>query len=347
VPCAAAKQQPSNWPSTARRRRRGHRTLRDMKNFAITGVAGFVAPRHIRAIRDTGNNLVAALDPHDSVGVLDSYFPSAAFFTEYERFDRHLERLRRGAGDSRVSHVTICAPNHLHDAHIRLALRIGADAICEKPLVLNPWNLDALAELEAETGQHVYTVLQLRVHPVLQALKQELIDRAASTNRSQVVLTYITSRGPWYQYSWKGNPEKSGGLPTNIGIHFFDLLSWLFGPLQGLAVHVAEPRRWAGFLSLERADVRWYLSIDSLDLALSGGTRSTVRSITIDGRPVDFSEGFSDLHTKLYEETLAGRGFGLNEARPSIELVHRIRYARLDRGHAPRHPYLDNIREVR
>jgi UDP-N-acetyl-2-amino-2-deoxyglucuronate dehydrogenase len=317
--------------------------MEEKMNFALTGAAGFVAARHLRAIRDTGHQLVAAVDPHDSVGILDSFFPSVAFFTEFERFDRHLEKLRRGPEEARVSFVSVCAPNHLHDAHVRLALRIGADVICEKPLVLNPWNLDTLAELERETGRRVYTVLQLRVHPTLRKLKEELSQPGAGLKRHQVVLTYVTSRGPWYRYSWKGNPAKSGGLPTNIGIHFFDLLCWLFGPVRGLAVHVNEPTRAAGYLDLDRADVQWFLSIDPADLPFSirPGEKSTFRSITVDGSDIEFSEGFSDLHTTLYDETLNGRGFGLDEARPSIELAHRIRMQSTSAGDSPRHPYVD------
>ncbi len=296
-----------------------------MANFALTGVAGYVAPRHLRAIRETGNRLVAATDPHDSVGVLDSYFPEAAFFKEFERFDRHLEKLRRGSEEHRVHYVSICSPNHLHDAHVRLALRIGADAICEKPLVINPWNLDLLQELERETGRRVYTVLQLRLHPSLKALREEVI--ASSERRHAVCLTYITARGPWYRYSWKGNEAQSGGLATNIGIHFFDLLVWLFGHARRVEVHRREPDRMAGFLELERAEVSWFLSIVGADLPfpIEPGVRSTFRSITVDGREVEFTEGFTDLHTRVYEETLAGRGFGIEDARPSIELVYQIR----------------------
>lgn len=297
------------------------------KNFAITGVAGFVAPRHLRAIRDTGNRLVAAMDPHDSVGILDSYFPSAAFFTEFERFDRHLEMLRRKQPENRVNFLSVCAPNHLHDAHIRLALRVGADALCEKPLVLNPWNLDALAELEAETGRKVFTVLQLRVHPSLVELRERLIAEP-SNRRHQVCLSYITTRGPWYDYSWKGDVERAGGIATNIGIHFFDLLFWLFGRARRAELHLSTPRRGAGAIELERADVRWFLSLEPEDLPFvpEPGKKTTFRSITVDGNEIEFSEGFTDLHTRVYEEILAGRGHGLAEARPSIEFVYGVRH---------------------
>ncbi len=297
-----------------------------MANFALTGVSGYVAPRHLKAIRDTGNRLVAAVDPHDSAGVLDSYFGDVAFFTEFERFDRHLEKLRRENEGERVQWLSVCSPNHLHDAHIRLALRIGADAICEKPLVLNPWNVDALEQLEEETGQRVYTILQLRVHPSLIELKQRL-DADTSGKRHQVVLTYITSRGPWYHYSWKGQHEKSGGVATNIGIHFFDLLMWLFGRVDRHEVHLSEPRRMAGAISLERADVGWFVSVDTRDLPFEPvpGQKTTHRSITVDGNEIEFTKGFTDLHTEVYRKTLEGAGFGLAEARPSIELVHDIR----------------------
>jgi UDP-N-acetyl-2-amino-2-deoxyglucuronate dehydrogenase len=304
-----------------------------MPNFALTGVGGYVAPRHLKAIRDTGNCLVAAIDPHDSVGILDSYFPDAAFFTEFERFDRHLEKLRRENAGERVRWVSVCSPNHLHDAHVRLALRIGADAICEKPLVLNPWNVDALEELEAETGHHVYTILQLRVHPALIALKQAL-DAETNGRRRAVQLTYVTSRGPWYRYSWKGDHNKSGGVAVNIGIHFFDLLMWLFGGVEAQEVHLAEPERMAGEIVLERADVTWFLSVDRRDLPSSPHTspltpnnQTTYRSITVDGEEIEFTKGFTDLHTEVYRQTLSGKGFGLADARPSIELVHRIRNA--------------------
>lgn len=297
-----------------------------MKNFAITGVAGYIAPRHLKAITDTGNRIVAALDPHDAVGLLDRYSFHTRFFTEFERFDRHLEKLRRLHPDQRIDYLSICAPNYLHDAHARLALRIGASAICEKPLVINPRNLDALEELEGETGGRVYTVLQLRLHPALIALKETLARKAS---RSEVTLTYVTSRGAWYGVSWKGSLERSGGVATNIGIHFFDLLMWLFGTVADSHVHLSEPTRMAGQLELERASVRWFLSTDSADLpdvAISA-RRTTFRSIVVDGAEVEFTDGFTDLHTRVYEEILAGRGFGIQDARPSVDLAARIRTA--------------------
>jgi UDP-N-acetyl-2-amino-2-deoxyglucuronate dehydrogenase len=298
------------------------------KNFAMTGVGGYIAPRHLRAIKDTGNRLVAACDPSDSVGVLDAYFTDVKFFTEFERFDRHCEKLRRQTEDARIHYVTICSPNYLHDAHVRFALRIGADAICEKPLVLNPWNIDALEELEHESGRKVNTILQLRVHPALIALRDKLMSEKSS-KKHDVVLTYITSRGLWYLVSWKGQPDRSGGLATNIGIHFFDLLIWLFGPLKRNEVHLATTVTTAGFLELERANVRWFLSIDrnNLPADIRAKNQTTFRSITIDGQEVEFSEGFTDLHTEVYRHTLDGRGFGLKDVRPSIELAHDIRVA--------------------
>jgi UDP-N-acetyl-2-amino-2-deoxyglucuronate dehydrogenase len=307
------------------------------RNFAITGVAGYIAPRHLKAIQDTGNRLVAATDPHDAVGILDRFSFDVRFFTEYERFDRHLERLRRGPEDGRVHYVSVCSPNYLHDSHMRLALRVGADVICEKPLVINPWNLDALQELERETGRRVYTVLQLRVHPQLMALREQL---RQSTTRHKVTLTYITSRGPWYHISWKGHEERSGGIVTNIGIHFFDLLGWLFGSARRSEVHLREGSRAAGALELDNADVTWFLSTDSRDLpfAPQPGTKTTHRSITVDGSEIEFSEGFTDLHTRIYEEVLAGRGFGIDVARPSVELTARIRADRVTSPTMDLHP---------
>lgn len=303
-------------------------TLRslDGNNFALCGAAGYVAPRHLKAISDTRNRLVAAVDPHDAVGILDRFSFDVRFFTEIERFDRHLEKLRRGPETERVRYVSICSPNYLHDAHTRLALRVGADAICEKPLVINPWNLDALEELELETHCRIYTILQLRLHPALAQLKAEL-ESAGSSRPHEVSLTYVTARGPWYDVSWKGSEERSGGLVTNIGIHLFDLLIWLFGPARRCEVHLREPKRTAGFLDLERAAVRWFLSAETADLPVSAqpGQRASFRSMIVDGREIEFTEGFTDLHTRSYEEILAGRGFGTKDARPSIELAHRIR----------------------
>jgi UDP-N-acetyl-2-amino-2-deoxyglucuronate dehydrogenase len=309
------------------------------KNFAVIGVGGYIAPRHLRAIRDTGNQLVAAVDPKDSVGVLDQYSFEIKFFTEIERFDRHLEKLRRGPEVGRIQYVSICSPNYLHDSHCRLALRAGADVICEKPLVINPWNFDALEELEAETKHRINTILQLRVHPELIKLKQSL---EKQEGQHDVELTYITSRGPWYQVSWKGHEDKSGGVATNIGVHFFDLLLWLFGSVNGIKVYYSDESRMSGFIELEHARVRWFLSVDKDDLPVSAKSsgKTTFRSITVDGREIEFSEGFTDLHTRVYEETLAGRGFGIKDARPSIQLTHAIRTAEISALDATAHPAL-------
>lgn len=312
------------------------------KNFALIGGAGYIAPRHMKAIRDTGNKLVAALDPSDSVGILDSFAYDVAFFTEFERFDRHAEKLRRQGEENRIHFVSICSPNYLHDAHIRFALRIGADAICEKPLVLNPWNLDALVEVERETGRRVHNILQLRTHPSIIALKEK-VAQAGKTAKYDIDLTYVTSRGRWYFTSWKGNREKSGGVASNIGIHFFDMLMWIFGPAQHHEVHYNDDRKMAGFLELEQANVRWFLSVDNSDVpgsARSAG-KNTFRSITVDGEEFEFSEGFTDLHTVVYRDILAGRGFGMEDARPSINLVYELRNSVAVPVAGPRvHPFL-------
>jgi UDP-N-acetyl-2-amino-2-deoxyglucuronate dehydrogenase len=311
-----------------------------MKHFAITGVGGVVAPRHLDAIAATGCSLAAALDPNDSVGVLDKHDLDVPFFTETERFDRYLEKLRLGPDDRRINYLSVCSPNHLHDAHCRLGLRLKADVICEKPIVINPWNLDALQELEAETGHRIWTVLQLRMHERLVALRDQL--RASNPTRHDVVLTYVTPRGRWYDISWKGNPEKSGGIATNIGVHMLDLLIWLFGVPVRHVVHLHQPRRLAGFIELEQARVSWFLSVDVDDLPIHRAERtdSTYRSIAIDGTELEFSTGFANLHTRVYEETLAGRGFGIDDARASIELAHRIRNAPTESRRDFVHPLL-------
>jgi UDP-N-acetyl-2-amino-2-deoxyglucuronate dehydrogenase len=311
-----------------------------MLTFGLIGAAGFVAPRHLKAIRDTGNTLAAALDPHDSVGILDSYFPEAQFFTSFERFERHIEKLRLAG--TPLDYMSVCSPNYLHDTHIRLGLRAGANVICEKPLVINPWNLDALEETEAQTGKRVNTVLQLRLLPALLDIKRQL--EAEGQRERDVVLTYITRRGQWYHTSWKGDEEKSGGLAMNIGIHLFDLLYWLFGELEHSDVHLARPDKMAGFLRLERARVRWYLSVDSADLpagTLEAG-RFAYRSIMLDGSEIEFSEGFGDLHTRVYEKAIAGEGFRIADARPSIEMVYRIRTSDVTPPDGNAHPLLKN-----
>ena len=311
------------------------------KRFALIGVAGFVAPRHLKAIHETGNVLVAAADPHDSVGILDAYFPQARFFTEIERFDRHLEKLRRQGDAERVDCVSICSPNYLHDAHVRLALRNHADAICEKPLVINPWNLNPLLELEQEYHRRVYTVLQLRQHPTVRDLRDRLAADSAGT-RHEVCLSYVTRRGAWYQTSWKGSEEKSGGVAMNIGIHFFDLLLWLFGRMDKSTVHLRNPTRSAGTLELERARVRWFLSVEAADLPSPdrAAGKTAYRSLTLDGQEIDLSEGFADLHTSVYRSVLAGEGTGIAEAGPAIELVYQIRHAALADSLDDAHPIL-------
>lgn len=315
-----------------------------MKNFALIGVGGYIAPRHLQAIRDTGNRLIAALDKNDSVGILDRYFDNVSFFTEFERFDRHAEKLRRLDDDQKIHYVSICTPNYLHDAHIRFALRIGADAICEKPLVLNPWNLDALKQLEEETGRRIYNILQLRVHPAIIALRDR-IAADTSNKRYDVDLTYITSRGNWYYVSWKGDMEKSGGVATNIGIHFFDMLMWIFGKPNHLHIHHKADHKVAGFLELERANVRWFLSLDKQDLPLEAQAKgiSTYRSITMDGEEIEFSEGFADLHTVVYRDILSGGGFGIEDARASINLAHQIRHTEVSGALSNSHPFVRSL----
>ncbi|MDD3738066.1 MAG: Gfo/Idh/MocA family oxidoreductase [Lentimicrobiaceae bacterium] len=295
------------------------------KRFALIGAAGYIAPRHMKAIKDTGNILVSALDVFDSVGIIDSYFPDASFFTEPERFDRHLDKLRRIKGQE-VEYVSICSPNYLHDAHIRMALRNEANAICEKPLVLNPWNIDALEEIEKETGKNIYTILQLRLHPAVIGLKQK-IDNSPKDKIHDVDLTYITSRGKWYFYSWKGDVKKSGGLSANIGIHFFDMLTWIFGDVEDISLNQKEDSIVSGNIKFKKANVRWLLSVDENQLPADckkEGKR-TFRNIVVDGEPVEFSQGFTDLHTVSYQNILDGKGFGLNDARKSIEIVSTIK----------------------
>ena len=295
-----------------------------MKNFALLGAAGYIAPRHFKAIKETNNLLIAALDKFDSVGVLDSYFPNADFFTEFERFDRHIEKLKRN--HTKLDYVSICTPNYLHDSHIRMALRRGADAICEKPLVLNPWNVDALMDIEKESGQKINTILQLRLHPSIIALKNKVM-LASKKEKYDIDLTYITSRGKWYDISWKGDESKSGGIATNIGVHFYDMLSWIFGEVQENVVHLRAKDKSSGYLEFKNARVRWFLSINEQDLPVhiqEKGQR-TYRSITIDNEELEFSSGFTDLHTKSYEHILKGKGFGMQEAQKSIQIVHDIR----------------------
>ena len=314
-----------------------------MSNFALIGAAGFIAPRHMRAIHATGHRLVAAMDPSDSVGVIDSYFPDSSFFTEFERFDRHIDKLRRQGNGNQVDYVSICSPNYLHDSHVRFALRSEAHAICEKPLVLNPWNIDGLAEMESDTGRRVYTILQLRVHPAIIELKTRIAEQAAAGRKHDVDLTYVTSRGRWYLQSWKGDLKKSGGVATNIGVHFFDMLHFIFGSLQRNEVHLCNDQEAAGYLEYENARVRWFLSIDARSLpasVLEQGQR-TYRSITVDGEEIEFSDGFTDLHTRSYERILAGEGFGVNASRCAIETVAAIRDSAPKPNAGDRHPFLN------
>ena len=310
-----------------------------MKNFALIGVAGFIAPRHLKAIKETGNNLVAALDKFDQVGVLDSYFPNADFFTEFERFDRHIDKLKR-QGTS-IDFVSICTPNYLHDSHIRFALRHHANAICEKPLVLNPWNVEALAEIERETHQKIFTILQLRHHATIIALRDQ-VRNGPPGKIYDIDLSYITSRGNWYQMSWKGESAKSGGVATNIGIHFFDMLIWVFGKVKANIVHALEDDHAAGYLELEHARVRWFLSInyDYIPLTVKESGKRTYRSITMEGKEIEFSEGFTDLHTVSYREIVEGRGYGLMDAAPAIQVAHDIRHASIQVHSDNMHPFL-------
>lgn len=310
------------------------------KNFGIIGVAGYVAVRHLNAIKETGNNLLASLDRFDSVGRIDNFFPESDFFVEFERFDRHFDKLKRTG--TKIDYVSICSPNYLHDSHIRFALRHQAEAICEKPIVLNPWNVDALQVIENETGHKIYTVLQLRLHPII----KELFNKIKNGPKGKVYdvdLTYVTSRGNWYAISWKGDVQKSGGVATNIGIHFFDMLGWIFGETKKNIVHLSEPQKAAGYLELENARVRWFLSIDYNDIPdyIKTTGQRTFRSITVDGQEIEFSKGFADLHTLTYEEILAGRGFGLKDARQSVETAYTIRNSKPTGPVGDYHPFLN------
>lgn len=313
-------------------------------NFALIGASGYIAPRHMKAVRDTGNKLVSALDPYDSAGILDSYFPDADFFIEPERFDRHLDKLRRNDISRKVSFVSICSPNYMHDSHIRMALRNEAYAICEKPVVLNPWNVDALINIEKETGKRIYTILQVRLHPAIIALKEKIEKHPDVMH--DVDLTYITSRGKWYFRSWKGQIEKSGGIATNIGVHFFDLLSWIFGPVKMNKVHILNDHRAGGFLQFEKARVRWFLSLDQNDLPenIKEKGQRTYRSLTVGNEEVEFSEGFTELHTESYKQIISGKGFGILDAKTAIEIVHDIRVAEQTGLKGDYHPLLGKIK---
>jgi UDP-N-acetyl-2-amino-2-deoxyglucuronate dehydrogenase len=308
-----------------------------MTSFALIGAAGYVAPRHMKAIKAVGGDLKVAFDPNDSVGIIDSYFPDASFFVEFERFDRHIDKLRR-RGD-KIGYVSICSPNYLHDAHCRFALRSDADAICEKPLVLNPWNIDGLAEIQNDTGRRISTILQLRLHPAIKALRERMA--SSPQNDVSLDLTYITSRGRWYHSSWKGDEPKSGGVATNIGVHLFDMLTFVFGPAQRNIVHLRQRERAAGYLECGRARIRWFLSVDRNDLPPAvSREKTTYRSILLDGEEIEFSDGFTDLHTRSYEEILAGRGFGLDEVRPSVEIVSTFRARAEEPSAGEQHPFV-------
>lgn len=313
------------------------------KRFGLIGAAGYIAPRHMQAMKATSNQLVAAYDPSDSVGIIDSHFPEADFFTEFERFDRHIDKLAREGQQQALDYVAICSPNYLHDAHMRFALRSGADAICEKPLVLNPWNLDGLSAMEEQTGKTIHTILQLRVHPSILALKEKVAAQALD-RKYEVDLSYITSRGSWYLQSWKGDVGKSGGIATNIGVHFFDMLHFIFGDLQENKVHLNEPRKAAGYLEFEKARVRWFLSIDVEDVPeeIRAQGQRTYRSITIDGEELEFSGGFTDLHTISYEHILSGDGFGVEDNRAAIEMVSFIRDQASTVPTSDYHPFVMN-----
>ncbi len=314
----------------------------DPKNFGLIGVAGYIAVRHLKAIKETGNILLATLDPFDSVGLLDSYFPQSDFFVEFERFDRHFDKLKRSG--TRIDYVSICSPNYLHDSHIRFALRHGADAICEKPIVLNPWNVDALQVIENETGHKINTVLQLRLHPKIAELREKILN-GPKDKVYDVDLTYITSRGNWYNISWKGDIQKSGGVATNIGIHFFDMLGWIFGEVKNNVVNVSEFNKAGGYLELKNARVRWFLSLDYNDIPAESKEKGqrTFRSVTVEGEEVEFSEGFTDLHTATYREIIEGRGFGLDQVRQSVVTAYTIRNARPIGLQGNYHPILKEI----
>ncbi|MBV9987999.1 MAG: Gfo/Idh/MocA family oxidoreductase [Chitinophagaceae bacterium] len=315
-----------------------------MYNFALIGAAGYIAPRHMAAIRDTKNNLIAAYDKFDSVGILDSFFPESHFFIEFERFDRYVDKLRRDPGKKAIDYISVCSPNYLHDSHIRFGLRSGCDVICEKPIVLNPWNIDGLLQMEKETGKKVYSILQLRIHPVIKALREKILN--SGNKMFDVELTYVTSRGKWYMQSWKGDSNKSGGIATNIGVHFFDLLSYLFGEVKINRLYHSSSEKVSGYLEYSHARVKWFLSVDCNDLPeeqKKAGKR-VFRSMTIDKEEIEFSEGFTDLHTRVYAEIMQGNGFGLEDARPAIATVAEIRNLTPAALTGDYHPYLMKLK---
>jgi UDP-N-acetyl-2-amino-2-deoxyglucuronate dehydrogenase len=298
------------------------------KNFALIGASGYIAPRHMKAIKETDNDLIAALDPYDGIGIMDSHFPEASFFTEFERFDRFVDKYHR-EHESKIDYIGICSPNYLHDSHIRFALKSGCEVICEKPLVLNPHNLDQLKVIEKETGKKVNTILQLRLHPSIIALKEKVSKELEKKPDKiyDIDLTYLTSRGKWYFVSWKGDESKSGGIASNIGVHFYDMLSWIFGEVKENIVHIKTPDANSGTLVLKNANVNWFLSVnyDYLPKEIREQGQTTFRSITVEGEEIEFSGGFKDLHTTSYEEILKGNGFSLDDAYGSIDIVSQIR----------------------
>jgi UDP-N-acetyl-2-amino-2-deoxyglucuronate dehydrogenase len=314
-----------------------------MKNFALIGASGYIAPRHMRAVKETNNNLVCSLDPFDSVGIIDSYFPNCDFFTEFERFDRHIDMLRRENSSKAIDYVSICSPNYLHDSHIRFALRSGANAICEKPIVLNEWNIEGLMDFEKNHGKNVYTILQLRLHKTIQDLKKKILIEK-SKNKYDVDLSYITSRGNWYKYSWKGDINKSGGIATNIGVHFFDMLYYIFGNVENIVLHHSSENKASGFIEYENARVRWFLSLDSNDIPteIRDQGQRTFRSIKINNEELEFSSGFTELHTEAYNEIIKGNGFSLKENISAISTVSQLRNMKPIGKKGDFHPFLLN-----
>ncbi len=307
-----------------------------MKNFALIGI-GYIAEKHLRAIKETGNDLLAALDPHDSVGILDEYFPNCEYFSDHARFERHIAKAQFQNTSNKIDFFSICSPNYLHDSHIRLALNSGANVICEKPLVINPWNLDLLEKLEETSKLSIFTVLQLRLHPEILKLKKE---QQLSKTKKDITLSYISARGKWYQHSWKGNIEKSGGILVNIGIHFFDMLLWIYGPVKHFEVYEYSDTKASGYLELANANVKWFLSIDKSDLPKNviEQNNSTYRSITIDNKELEFSQGFKNLHTEVYREIFLNGGNRISESRPSIELVYKLKNEKISTSN-DKHPF--------
>lgn len=309
-----------------------------MLKFALIGSGGYVAPRHMKAIHDTGNQLVASLDVHDSVGVIDRYFPDSYFFTEFERFDRFVEK--KAGTDQKIDYLVVCSPNHLHDAHVRYGLKAGMDVICEKPIVLNPWNITSLQRIQEETNHSAFSILQLRLHPSVQKLKEQ-VDIAPKEQQYDITLTYITPRGHWYYTSWKGDEEKSGGIATNIGVHFFDMLIWIFGKIVSHTVQLREHDRAGGIITFKNAKVKWFLSINAETLPdQKAGKPKALRQLFINDMQVDFSHGFEELHTESYKKVLNDEGFTLEDVEPSISLVSEIRKKTIEKDIHNQHEYV-------